>query len=258
MAGQHLKVVLTGDGGDELFGGYQRYRLHRAFGALDVLPTGLLRAAARSARFLATPIGDRWRVRRRLSVAERFFGLDNDERYVALMTMLDASDRTRLLPDASDSTSSYLLQVLQDGPAETVDRLLRADLLTYLPEDLLVKMDRATMANSLEARAPLLDHHLVEFAARLPTERKIAGGTSKVLLREIAKQLLPAELVDRPKMGFTLPIGNWFKGALGERFQELVLVPDAASKDHIDPSVGRYSSTGTVSRAVRTIACGSY
>jgi asparagine synthase (glutamine-hydrolysing) len=115
--------------------------------------------------------------------------------------------------------------------------MLRADLLTYLPEDLLVKMDRATMANSLEARAPLLDHKLVEFAARLPVDRKIAGANTKVLLRAIAKHLMPAEMVDRPKMGFGVPIGGWFRGALGDRFEELVLAPDAASRDHLDPSV---------------------
>jgi asparagine synthase (glutamine-hydrolysing) len=236
LAAESLKVVLSGDGGDESFGGYVRYRAHRLFTALDAVPRPLLRWAARSGRRAAAPLGDRWRLQRRLGTAEAMFGYAPDERYVRLMTILDQGDRIKLLAGRDGSTSAYLLAVLRDGPDELLDRMLRADLLTYLPEDLLVKMDRATMANSLEARAPLLDHKLVEFAARLPVDRKIAGRTTKVLLRAIAKQLMPAELVDRPKMGFGVPIGQWFRGQLGDRFEELVLASDAASRDHLDPT----------------------
>ena len=122
------------------------------------------------------------------------------------------------------------------SPANSIDRMVRTDLLTYLPEGLLVKVDRASMAHSLEARAPLLDHKLVEFAARLPVERKIDGNNTKVLLRAIAKRLMPAELVDRPKMGFGVPIADWFRGPLGDQFEQLVLAPDALSRDHLDPA----------------------
>lgn len=237
LAAQHLKVVLTGDGGDESFGGYSRYRAHQVFGSLDVVPRPLLRLAARSGRIATTPLGERSRLRRRLRIADALFGLDPDERYVRLMTIFDGADRTALMPDRNGSSSAYLLDVLRGGPTEPVDRMLRADLLTYLPDDLLVKMDRATMGNSLEARAPLLDHRLVEFAARLPVERKIAGGSSKVLLRAIAKRLMPAEHIDRPKMGFTPPTGDWFRGSLGVRFADLVLAPDSATRDHLDPAV---------------------
>jgi len=164
------------------------------------------------------------------------FGLDPDERYVAQMTVIGKEDRSELLATAQKPVP-YLLGVLRHGPVDPIDRLLRTDLLTYLPEDLLVKMDRATMANSLEARSPLLDQQLVEFAAVLPTERKIEGTTTKVLLRAIAKQLMPTEHVDRPKMGFAAPIGDWFRGALGVRFGEVVLAPDSALRDHMDQSV---------------------
>ena len=238
LAGQQLKVVLTGDGGDESFGGYWRYRLNGIFGALDPVPGPLLRAAARAGCAAATPLGSRSRLRRRLKNADALFGLDADERYVAQMTIFGATDRSKLM-GGSDMSASYLLGVLRDGPAGRIDRLLRTDLLTYLPEDLLVKMDRATMANSLEARSPLLDHQLVEFAARLPADRKIQGRNTKVLLRVIAKQLMPAGHVDRPKMGFGVPIGDWFRGPLGDRFEELVLAPDAALRDHLDQSVAR-------------------
>jgi asparagine synthase (glutamine-hydrolysing) len=238
MASQHLKVVLTGDGGDESFGGYTRYRAHPIFGALDVVPGSLLRGAARFGQVITTPIGDRWRLRHRLKTAETLFGLEPDERYLRLMTTMDSDRRHTLLSTSNGKTSRYLLDVLGASPTEPIDRLLRTDLLTYLPEDLLVKADRATMANSLEARAPLLDHRVVEFAARLPVDRKIDGSDTKALLRSIAKRLMPAELVDRPKMGFAVPLAGWFRGPLGDHFEELVLGHDAVSRDHLDPSVG--------------------
>jgi asparagine synthase (glutamine-hydrolysing) len=238
LAAQHLKVVLTGDGGDESFGGYGRYRLNGIFGAFDRIPGPLLRAAARAGRAAAMPLGSRSRLRRRLKNAEYLFGLDADERYVTQMSIFGTADRSKLIAGANGSTP-YLRGVLRDGPVDPIDRLLRADLLTYLPEDLLVKMDRATMANSLEARSPLLDHQVVEFAARLPADRKIEGKTTKVVLRAIAKQLMPAEHVDRPKMGFGVPIGDWFRGPLGDRFEEMILAPDATLRDHLDQSAAR-------------------
>jgi asparagine synthase (glutamine-hydrolysing) len=238
LAAQHLKVVLTGDGGDESFGGYSRYRVNKIFEAFDPVPSPLLRAAARAGRLATAPLGSQSRLRKRLRIAEGLFGLDPDERYVTQMTSLGDRDRGRLMRDRN-GTAPYLLQVLRDGPKDPIDRLLRADLLTYLPEDLLVKMDRATMANSLEARSPLLDHKLVEFVARLPIDRKIEGTTTKVLLRSIAKRLMPADHVDRPKMGFSAPIGDWFRGALGDRYEELVLAPDAACRSYLDQTVAR-------------------
>jgi len=238
LAAQHLKVVLTGDGGDESFGGYVRYRVNGIFGALDAIPGPLLRAATRAGRIAATPLGPRSRLGRRMRRADALFGMGADERYVMQMSILDKADRSKLMV-GSNGSDPYLLAVLRDGPVDSIDRLLRADLLTYLPEDLLVKMDRATMANSLEARSPLLDHLLVEFAAKLPIERKIDGRTTKVLLRAIAKQLMPPEHVDRPKMGFAAPIIDWFLGPLGDRFEEIVLAPDAASRDHLDQSAAQ-------------------
>lgn len=237
IAAQHLKVVLTGDGGDESFGGYTRYRAHPILGALDIVPGAVLRRAARFGHVITAPLGGHSRFRHRLRTAETLFALEPDERYVRLMTTMEDVRRGTLLSTSNGNTSHYLLDVLGASPAEPIDRLLRTDLLTYLPEDLLVKVDRATMANSLEARAPLLDHVVVEFAARLPVDRKIIGSNTKALLRSIAKQLMPAELVDRPKMGFAVPLAGWFRGQLGDHFQALVLAGDAASRDHLDSSV---------------------
>ena len=130
--------------------------------------------------------------------------------------------------------------LLRSGPPPGTDRLLRADLLSYLPEDLLVKMDRATMANSLEARSPLLDHRLVEFAARLPLDRKVRRTRTKILLREVAGGLLPDSILRRPKMGFSVPVAEWFKGELGNRFEELALAPDAALRGLVDQAEARH------------------
>jgi asparagine synthase (glutamine-hydrolysing) len=233
LAARELKVVLTGDGGDESFGGYSRYRVNGIIGAMDVVPRPFLVAAARAGRIATTPLGPYARLHRRFRAAEILVGRDADDRYVAQMTSLGAADRQRLVLRPNGATP-YLLDVLQAGPEDPIDRLLRADLLTYLPEDLLVKMDRATMANSLEARAPLLDQKVVEFAARLPIDRKIEGRTTKVVLRAIAKRLMPTEHVDRPKMGFAVPIRSWFRGALGDRFTDAVLAPDSYTRDYLD------------------------
>ncbi len=234
MAAEHLKVVLTGDGGDESFGGYMRYRAHAMFGALDVIPGPLLRSAARLGYTVTAPLGEHSRFRRRLQTAETLFGQTPDERYLHLMSVMNPELRGAVLPGSNGETSKYLLDVMAASPANATDRMVRTDLLTYLPECLLVKVDRASMAHSLEARAPLLDHKLVEFAARLPVERKIDGSNTKVLLRAIAKRLMPAEMVDRPKMGFGVPIAEWMRGGLGDQFEQLVLAPDALSRDHLD------------------------
>jgi asparagine synthase (glutamine-hydrolysing) len=237
LAAADVKVALTGDGGDESFAGYLRYAAQLTLGRISMLPAPLVRTLAGTARMAIAPFGDR-SLRRKLRWVARTAVRDRDRRYLALMSIFDDARRAELLRDPAESeTSDYLLDVLGSGPSSDLDRILRGDLLTYLPEDLLVKMDRATMAHSLEARAPLLDHRLVEFAAALPEDRKLAHGTSKVLLRAVARRLMPKELVERPKMGFGAPVGAWFDGPLGDRFEELVLAPDGALRDHLDPAV---------------------
>ena len=237
LAATQLKVVLTGDGGDEAFGGYVRYRFQSAMGALARLPRPfqhLFAAGAQSflSRTMAKPL-----LRRRTESWRRLIDLGPNDRYVALMTLHHQAERDALL-GRHVPTDDYLIEALEGDPDATgLDRLLRADTLTYLPEDLLVKVDRATMAKSLEARAPLLDHVLVEFAATLPTDRKVRRRESKWILRQVARSLMPAEMVDRPKMGFGVPIGTWFKGALGEHYRQVVLAGDSRSRDHLDTNV---------------------
>lgn len=160
------------------------------------------------------------------------------ERYLDTMAIFSPSLRGSLLGDTGlADQDAYLDRIFETGPSDRMDRMMRTDVLTYLPEDVLVKVDRATMASSLEARAPLLDHVLVDFAAKLPASRKLRFKTAKVLLREIARELLPSELLDQPKFGFTVPLGEWFRTGLGDRFREVVLAPDAQLRDHLDQSV---------------------
>jgi asparagine synthase (glutamine-hydrolysing) len=160
------------------------------------------------------------------------------ERYLDSVSIFSSSLRSRLLGDAAlADQDSYLAAAFDSGPRGRMDRMMRTDVLTYLPEDVLTKVDRATMASSLEARAPLLDHVLVEFAAKLPVDRKLRFQTAKVLFREIARELLPAALVEQPKYGFTVPLGDWFRAGLADRYREVVLAPDAQMRDHLDQSV---------------------
>jgi asparagine synthase (glutamine-hydrolysing) len=238
LASREVKVVLTGDGGDETFGGYDRYALDERLERLAGVPLGLSRTASATAAKLLGAIAPRSRLRRRARTLTDLTALGPDERYDRQMRMMSPELEGALLPGRARSSVGHISgRMAADAPAERIDRLLRTDMLNYLPEDLLVKMDRATMAVSLEARSPLLDQEVVAFAARLPGERKLHAGRSKILLREVARMLLPPELVERPKMGFAIPTQQWFLGALGDRVAELALAPDAFVRDVIDQSV---------------------
>jgi asparagine synthase (glutamine-hydrolysing) len=120
-----------------------------------------------------------------------------------------------------------------------VDAALLTDIMTYLPNDLLVKVDIATMANSLEARSPFLDHHVIEFAASLPEKFKLRGLTTKYLLKRMLTKLLPAENLDRRKMGFGVPIGHWFRGQLQPFLRETILSEASLKRDLFKPEVVR-------------------
>jgi asparagine synthase (glutamine-hydrolysing) len=231
LAAQELKVVLTGDGGDESFGGYNRYRKH----ALTNLPGGVVGGLGRAAATMVAHTVPSTTLGRKAATWRHLVDQDPDTRYLHFVSQFERSTRRALLgEDGPLLDDRFMLDRLAGGPPRGADRLLRADLLSYLPEDLLVKMDRATMANSLEARSPLLDHRLVEFAAALPVDRKIQGQKTKVLLRDVAGGLLPESILRRPKMGFSVPVAEWFLGDLGTRFEELALAPDSAIRGIVD------------------------
>jgi len=212
---QHVTVSLSGDGGDELFGGYERYRRGRLLEqVLGRVPGPLRRALAWMAR--AAP--------------DVRLGALSGERVRDWTTVLDAETaelRYRELmspcraPDSLVSHSADLQTVFTDPGrwAETsnvLERMMFLDLTSYLPDDILVKVDRATMAASLESRAPFLDHEVVDFAWRAPLDLKIRNGDSKWLLRQVLYRYVPQLLVDRPKRGFAVPLESWLSGPLRE------------------------------------------
>jgi asparagine synthase (glutamine-hydrolysing) len=237
LAGADLKVVLTGDGGDEAFGGYRTYRRQAllrtgsrltgaAHGPLAGLAGALLPRRGRMGR-LGGQL-QRWGIEARMPA---------DERFVRMMTMTPFAARAGLLGSATlANQDAYLLRTLRDAPQDSTDRILYTDMVTYLPEALLVKIDRASMASSLEARSPLLDHRIFEFASRLPASRKVGIRGTKRLLRRIAETLLPAGASTRPKSSFSVPIDDWFRDGMGTVYRDLVLGPDSQLRDHLDQS----------------------
>ena len=238
IAARDVKVVLTGDGGDEAFAGYRTYRRQVLMEATARIVGPLQPGLATLAAAAMPPNGRGLRLRGQLRRWARDARLPFDERYVAMMTLASPELGASLLRSAhGPARDGLLLDVLSGGPSDVVDRMLRADTLTYLPDDLLVKIDRSTMAASLEARAPLLDYRIIEFAGRLPAARKVNLVGTKVLLRAAAARVLPPEITGRPKMGFSVPIDEWFRASLSTMFSDLVLAPDAASRDHLDATV---------------------
>ena len=235
IAARAVKVVLTGDGGDEAFGGYLRYIADERLRTLALLPGGLSRAASAGLDAVLALVAPRSRIRRRLRLAGDLVGQDPDMRYDQQMRMMSPELERALLTVIPHWLRPATLAT-RCPPHHPIDWTVfsATDTLNYLPEDLLVKMDRATMANSLEARSPLLDQDVVQFAAQLPRERKLHRGRSKIVLRAVAKTLMPAVLVDRPKMGFGVPISEWFLGSLGDHYRELALAPDAFVRDVLD------------------------
>lgn len=214
LAREHVTVALGGDGGDELFGGYDRY--HRAMAAYrwNRLAPGLAR---RIGRRLAGPLdrlGERaprargvGRARRLVRRGTQLCAADLDGLYT---TMMQATAYPELFVDGVPDSQGLRLP----SASEPVRRLMAHDFVDYLPNDILVKTDRASMATSLELRAPLLDHEVVELAYGLPGEWTWAGGEGKRILRTILAQHVPKSLWDRPKQGFAVPISDWLRGDL--------------------------------------------
>jgi asparagine synthase (glutamine-hydrolysing) len=233
LASASLKVILTGDGGDEAFGGYDRYATVERLGWLERIPRRSTKAAALIADALeATRLSPRSSARAR--AASRLGGLSPGERYEAMMSIFSATEAVRFMGADARTADGYVAERFGPTEADIRDRARLADLLTYLPEDLLVKMDRTTMANSLEARSPLLDQEVVAFGSSLPIDHKIQGSTTKVLLRRVARDLIPGDLAVRRKQGFAVPMDDWFRHGLGDVFMQTVLASDAASRKHLD------------------------
>ena len=211
LAKQHVTVVLSGDGGDELFAGYDRYRVMEKYYRLYRLLGPFRRPLSGLAAMMPIPL-------RKQAIANRF-GMSLEDTYREYMSQFSQLWLERVAPSGPLSPPRE-----SDGPWSDywsrsshrpyLERLGYIDMKTYLPDDILTKVDRASMAVSLEARVPMLDHKVVELAARMPYECKMRAGTSKAVLKEIIGQWTTPEFLTRPKMGFGVPIGEWFRHEL--------------------------------------------
>ncbi len=234
MARQHVTVALSGDGGDELFGGYDRYVPHPRVAAFDRAAPGVGRAVA-AAAWRALPHGVRGKN------FLRHVARDPQGRYLDSITFYHADERAALLsPDIRASLDSRDTEAAFRAPFDRLSNLPLAaqmmafDFETYLPGDCLTKVDRMSMAHSIESRVPLLDHVVAEFAASLPVSMKIRAGRRKHLLKQLAFRLVPREMLDRPKQGFGVPIGHWFRGSLRDVFGDILRSPTTRQRGYFN------------------------
>ena len=238
LARRHVTVALSGDAGDELFGGYNRYQIaQRVWRGLSRIPASLRGATAASMRALPPSGWDhvlkplRFALPRQLRVQHPgekvhklagVIGLASlDDVYTRLISQWPAPGA--VVPGAHEPETPLNTAARMPGQfAQPLARMTYLDLVTYLPDDILVKVDRAAMAVSLETRVPLLDHRVVEFAWRIPAELKLRGGRGKHLLRAVLQRYVPRGLFERPKMGFGVPIDHWLRGPLREWAEHLL------------------------------------
>lgn len=221
MSKEYVTVVLNGDGGDELFAGYERYQAMLYSKTIDRFPEFLKKGA--SSLFVKT-IPESIDGRKFVRKIRKFFeatSLPMHKRYIKWIGVFDDDLKRKiysqdLIASADNFTTGEFFKhcLSNSNNLAFIDRLMKLDTLTYLPDDLLVKVDIASMANALEARSPFLDHRLMEFVASLPEHFKLRGLTKKYILKKIAAKLIPRENIHRTKQGFGVPIGQWFRTEL--------------------------------------------
>jgi asparagine synthase (glutamine-hydrolysing) len=241
-----VTVALNGDGGDECFAGYERYAAMNIAQKYAHLPAGL-RDGVIANVVRALPGFDAHQ--NPLRKARRFVAaasLPPVERYLRWVSAFDEATKQKLYSEGfrHDTAKFRTASILEPWFAKAngtgiVDAALLTDTMTYLPNDLLVKMDIASMTVSLEARSPFLDHHLMEFAASLPEKLKVRRLTTKYLLKRVLRKLVPSENLTRGKMGFGVPIGHWFRGAMQPFLRETLLSEKALARGMFRPEMVR-------------------
>lgn len=239
---RHVTVALDGDGGDESFAGYDRYLANTLASRYTRIPRPLRAGIEAAVRWLPTPGTSRTTVGR----AKRFLAvmaLSPERRYARWMKHFSDEMKSVVCTPAfreaagvRDGDELLLRRYRETNARDFVDATLDVDIHTYLPDDLLVKVDIASMAHGLEARSPLLDHEVMEFAASLPSSYKLRGRTKKYILRKAVAPLLPPEIMNRPKMGFGVPIEQWFRGGeLREFGRDTLLSRRAVARGYFHP-----------------------
>ena len=229
MTRRHVTVALNGDGGDEAFGGYSRYVANSLAGRIDRVPLVIRRSMAALGGSL--PAGGA--ISSPVQRARRLLGnlaLDPAERYARYVQIFDGEQRNALYTDefsaalgGSDALETIVAPWQAASGLDVRDIMLEVDSATYLPGDLIAKIDIATMAHALEARSPLLDHEVLELAAALPAELKIRGREKKWILRRAMRGWIPDEILDRPKQGFSVPVSDWLRDELSAWAREVLL-----------------------------------
>jgi asparagine synthase (glutamine-hydrolysing) len=238
LAQQHVKVVLTGDGGDELFGGYKRYLAERWFPYVQTVPRPLRQAALAGLNRVAGQ--HRWKRILRITMQP-----DYPARYASwLMVFTPQQYREALAADywasAYDPYQVYRRRFAAANRLDAVNRAMYADLHLHLANAYLEKVDKATMAASIEARVPFLDYRLVELAQRIPSTFKVNGKTTKTILRQAVADLLPGEVLNLPKHGFSVPTQRWFReGKMYRLVQDILTDPRAVQRGIFRPEAGR-------------------
>ena len=254
LARRSVTVSLSGDGGDELFAGYKRYFLWgKVWNAVDCVPSFIRDVAAWSLRRVGPQRWNRildFAFHHLLSTKDIVSPGEKVEKLAQILSAKDSFSRYQVIVSDWESAGSAvrggvepssLLRQRHVG-AEFRDfrvQMMFLDAVTYLPDDILVKLDRATMAVSLEGRVPYLDHRVVEFAAQLPLSMKLRNGTGKWILRQVLYQYVPRELLDRPKKGFSLPIEEWLRGPLRDWAEELLGESRLRGEGYFQPAIVR-------------------
>ena len=232
FARENLIVALGGDGGDEVFGGYDRYLAAPVMQKLNPL-LGIARSGLKIAG--QQSFGNARRINRvgsQLSLKASLAA-----RYSSILSLAQPADLSTLLNPSFQTNAAEVAKLNQfvDGKLSSFDRMIRSDLYSYLPGDLLVKVDIATMANSLELRSPLLDVNVIEWGVSLPRKYKIKGFETKHILKDVARSLVPANLIDRPKMGFGIPRAEWLRTEMKELVIDTLTDTTASQRGWLDP-----------------------
>lgn len=240
---KHVTVALGGDGGDEIFAGYPMYLGHKVNRLYRAVPkfvrSGIVEPAVEGLRAGTGNLTFDYKAKRFVKAADR----DDIERHHMWFGSFSIEEKENLLSESfSDSVSladtySVARELAENCDAESViERMQYLDMKLYLAEDILTKVDRASMAVSLEVRAPFLDHKVAEFAASLPAEYKLKGRTSKFILKKAVGDLLPDEIISRPKKGFGIPVAEWLKGRLNPLLRDLLSEERLKSQGIFEPS----------------------
>ena len=232
LARKHVTVSLSGDGGDELFCGYQRYMQgKKMWSVLGKAPHALKISAAKTMEMFPSNTAEKL-----MSLMPKDLRISNfSDRLPKFAEVMKVKNRTEFYRRLVSHWKHPADVVIGGIEHETIfnngaipnfkqfeNEMMFIDSKTYLPDDILTKLDRSTMSVSLEGRVPLLDHKLVEFAWRLPLQYKLRNGTGKYLLKKVLTRYIPTELVDRPKMGFGVPIESWLRGPLKDWAESLL------------------------------------